>query len=62
MPIRRSSLILPFPRHPQDPRSFRSQRKSQAMTAWLSLNRGIGAYNDAPWHFLNFFPDPHGHG
>src|SRR5258705_1785263 len=20
------------------------------------------SYNDAPWHFLNFFPDPHGHG
>ena len=27
-----------------------------------SSGLGLARYKFAPWHFLNFFPDPHGHG
>jgi hypothetical protein len=41
--------------------ALRSGCQRRAACRWIH-RRGLVGYLPTPWHFLYFFPDPHGHG
>ena len=50
-------------RDPTDQRQFDEQhREAGEEQPPRGISHVAGAYTTAPWHFLYFFPEPHGHG